>query len=513
MGRRPARPDGVHRLTGGDLMQWQADVGPVPQHIGAVLLLDDADRPAPDRLAAVLTERLGAVAALGRRPVRAPLGGGGWYWADDDRDAAAHVRCERLPAADGDAVLAATADVVLRRLPRHRSPWRAVVLVAPDGRPAAVVVVLHHVLADGLAGLAVLDAVADRAAPWAAPGAPRPVVPGPSRATLVRDAWGRRLAALRRAPAALHGVRRLRDGRAELGRGVGAAPRSPLNRPTGPHRRLQLVTVDEAPVRAAAHALGASVNDVVLVAVGETFGALAAAAGAPLDRVVVSVPVAVRDAGARSGTGNAVGVMPVAVATTGPLADRVRRVSAVRRGRLLGDHGRSLPVVLAAFRLIRALGLVGWFLDRQRLVNTFVSALPPLPGPLRVGGARVGAVVPVVMNQGNSTVAFTSVRYDGRLTVAIGTDPDVGPDGGRVTAGLQGALAAVVTAAREETADDDTTAGPRRSRMTACPSRSAPTPTGGSWAASPGPSRPGSPTSPASLPAAPPSTSAPGRAP
>jgi diacylglycerol O-acyltransferase / wax synthase len=206
--------------------------------------------------------------------------------------------------------------------------------------------------------------------------------------------------------------------------------------------------VDEQRLRSAAHDLGASVNDVLLVGVGESLRAVEARAGRSIDPVVVSVPVAVRQAGARIGVGNAVGVMPVSVPTRGPLADRVRQVAAIRRDRLAGDHGRSLPLVLLAFRVLHALRLVGWFENRQRLVNTFVSAIPPLPGPLRIGGAEVGAVVPLVLGQGNTTVAFTSVRYHGRFVVTVATDPDVGPDSTTVVAGLRATLDEITAVGR-----------------------------------------------------------------
>jgi hypothetical protein len=226
-----------------------------------------------------------------------------------------------------------------------------------------------------------------------------------------------------------------------------------LNRPTGPRRRLHLVDVEESTVRAAAHALAASVNDLVLVAVVEALRAAAAAdLGEELDHLVVSVPVAVRtpgshtsatdDApgGSRGEARNAVGVMQIAVPATGPLTERVRTVTRDRQARLAGEHGRSLPLLLLAFRLVRTVHLVRWFLDRQRLVNTMVTAVPPTPGPISIAGAVVACVVPLVPNQGNTTAAFATARYDGRLTIAVTTDPDAGPDGEALAARIRQAL-------------------------------------------------------------------------
>ena len=432
----------VHRLTGADLMQWQSDVGPVPQHVGAVLLLDGTCPPAATLLA-LLSDRLGAVPALRRRPARAPLGCGGWYWADDDHGPAAHVGLERVARDDLDSVLGTATRTLLDRMPADRSPWRARLLVTPDGAPVALLVVLHHVLADGVTGLALLGALVDGStgpdAPRGATTGPPPTTPG--RRTLAHDAWSRRLHAPGRAAALL---RAAAAGRRELA-GSTAAPPSALNRPTGPHRRSTVVDVDGAALAAAAHTLGASVNDVVLVAVGEALRAAAATLGERLDPVVVSVPVAVR--GPRPAAGNAVGVMPVAVPTSGDLVARVRAVTAQRRARLDGDHGRSLPLVLLAFRVLRALHLVRRYLDRQRLVNTLLTALPAVPGALLVGGAAVSAVVPLVPNRGNTTVAFATVRYRGRLVVSVVGDPDTGPDGAAVAGAVRRTLDEVVACA------------------------------------------------------------------
>jgi hypothetical protein len=439
-------------------MQWQADVGPVPHHIGALLVLAADGRSRPDDLVAVLSARLAGIPPLRRRPVKPPAGGGGWYWIDDDRDPRQHLTTTPVVATDTQALLdAATRSLTTPRSP-GLSPWTATVLTGPDGSAAGVVIVLHHVLADGISGLAALTALvdgADRSGPGTGPastGVPAPPGRRLKYAVLVHDAWSRRLQALRTLIDPRRARTALREGRAELGGGA-PAPRSVLNRPTGPHRAIRTVDADESAVRAAAHVLGASVNDLVLVAVVEALRGAAADSGEALDHLVVSVPVATRAAtlrmgdhdhvngGADSSPRNSVGVMPIAVPATGALADRVRTVTARRHARLTGAHGRSLPLVLIAFRMVRTLHLVRWFLDRQRLVNTLVTAVPPTPGPISIAGAVVSTLVPLVLNQGNTTAAFATARYAGRLTIAVTTDPGVGPDGEALTERLSHALA------------------------------------------------------------------------
>jgi len=84
--------------------------------------------------------------------------------------------------------------------------------------------------------------------------------PPPRGRELFADALGARGRALVHLPAAL---RRLRAAVAELGSGgTKRLPRSSLNRPIGPRRALAVARADLAAVRAAAHAHGATINDV-----------------------------------------------------------------------------------------------------------------------------------------------------------------------------------------------------------------------------------------------------------
>src|SRR4029450_1073403 len=116
-----------------------------------------------------------------------------------------------------------------------------------DGREA-MIVVLHHVVADGIGGLAVLASLADGHPEYATRAFPRP--PSPT-GRLFHDALTRRLHAFRQAPNA---GRALWSAMTAAG---GLAPPSAiacsLLRRTGPGRRIVVVHADRAAVRAAAH--------------------------------------------------------------------------------------------------------------------------------------------------------------------------------------------------------------------------------------------------------------------
>ena len=437
---KPQNDGRIVRLSGGDLMQWQADVGPVPQHIAGLLHLGPSPLTAAE-LADHLSDRLASVASLARYPVKPPFGAGNPIWLADDGPVRDHVHIESRVGRADEHLLARSTVLMTQSFPPGLAPWAAHVLTDEDGTPIAVLVVLHHVLADGLAGVQLVAALTRTEAPLPTSKASeeRPLaLPDrmPSWPALARDAWAGRFRALRRAPSV---ARSMRPALHELGVGRGVlAPRSTLNRRTGPTRGHAAIAVPEASVRAAARRAGGSLNDAVLTVLADILAEDAAQLGEDLEPVVVSVPVATRhrSTGDRASridpaATNAVGVMPTPVPTHGPITDRIAAVAAWRHARLESDGeraGASLPLVLAAFRVLHVLHLVRWFNDRQRLVTTFATTLPGPTQPVTLLGAPVTRITPLVLNQGNTTIAFASITYAGQLIISVVGDPTCGPD-------------------------------------------------------------------------------------
>jgi diacylglycerol O-acyltransferase / wax synthase len=436
---KPRNDRRIARLSGGDLMQWQADVGPVPQHIAGLLHLGPTPLTAAE-LVDHLSHRLASVPSLARTPAKPPLGAGNPIWIAEDGSVRDHISVEDRVESSDEGLLTRATVLMSQPFPPGRAPWAAHVLTDDDGIPIAVLVVLHHVLADGLAGVQLLTAVTHPEQPATMGAAPDSGAMGlptsmPSWPDLARDAWAGRFRALRLAPSV---VRSLRPALQELGLGSGTlAPRSALNRRTGSTRRHAAITLPEAPLRRAARDAGGSLNDAVLTVIADILAEEAAQRGQEIDPVVVSVPVAARHrrTGVGSGQGhgdatNAVGVMPTPVPTRGLITDRIATVAAWRHARLHsgGEHaGASLPFVLAAFRVLHSLHLVRWFTDRQRLVNTFATTLPGPTHPVTLLGTPVTRITPLVLNQGNTTIAFASITYAGQLTISVVVDPTCGP--------------------------------------------------------------------------------------
>ena len=178
----PVAPDGIiDRLSGEDLMELTADVGPVPWQVGAILHLDPGGKLTLSTVRELISERVTAVPRLRQVLVRSPWGCGRPIWVDDPAfDVRRHVGSVSYTRVEDRSGLCDTSvTVAMQRLPWNRPLWRLTLITGMDDTPLALVVVFHHVLADGIGGLAVLARLLDGAPTVAATGSPRPA---PTRA-------------------------------------------------------------------------------------------------------------------------------------------------------------------------------------------------------------------------------------------------------------------------------------------------------------------------------------------
>jgi diacylglycerol O-acyltransferase len=415
------------RATPQDLASLYAETVRTPMCIGVVAILDgNLDLPS---VRAAVERRLHLVPRLRQRLLRPLPGLGRPVWVDDPGfDVANHVRARRLPPAAGEPeLLAACEELASVRLDRARPLWELWLLPGLAGGRTGAFLRVHHVVADGVAGVGLLAALLDLepdapglpAAPWT----PRPA---PTAGELLADGLRRRRRALAHP---LRAARRLRVGLPALRELLGEdpAPHCSLNRPVGAGRRLLVVQARLDRVKAAAHAEGAKVNDVVLAAVAGGARALLRSRGEPVEGLLLraAVPVSLRP-GDPGVDGNRVGGMavplPVGEARPAWLLRRIAGETAVRRRR---PPAPLFDGVLAAPLVQRT---VAHLYDHQRLVNLFVTNVPGPPVPLYLAGARLLEVFPVIPIQGNVTVGVGALSYDGQLNLGIVADADACPD-------------------------------------------------------------------------------------
>ena len=239
---------GIERASPADRAFLAMDAGEFREQFGVLLVLDPAPGFNLEVLRGVIAGRIAAVPRLRQKLVRVPFGCGGPIWVDDPGfEVSNHVRSEPCPEpCEQRALLDTALSVVATPLKRNAPLWAAVLVTGLANSRAALVLVLHHALADGVGGLAVLANLVDGRPSPRDTGFPRPA---PTAAALASQA----LAARRRA--LIDGRRSWRLLRNATGAGGGLHPpraaASSLVRKTGSRRRLAVIRVNIAKVRAA----------------------------------------------------------------------------------------------------------------------------------------------------------------------------------------------------------------------------------------------------------------------
>lgn len=410
-----------------------------PQQVGGVVLLDHSGRPggAATRreFEARVRLRLGdlprfrqRLAATGRRarPRWEDVADLDWEW---------HVPFVDLSRPDGSpgglvAFHALVADIAGTLLPRDRPLWRLVVVHGIEPGVSGIVLVVHHVVADGIGTVA---------------QALRLLEPDlPDRFADLGDAPG----PLRRAGAIVLGLAQLAtDGR----------PRSALPSAGAADRRFGTVTVPLAELRAVARGRDARVSDVLLCAVAAAVRQSLLDRGfSPPDELRVSVPLIAADP--RTG---AEGNVTAAVLLDVPLGDvpepdRLAAITARTAG--LRTPTRALASRFVMSRLIAALpsAVRSWFARTvygRRFFSAIVSNMPGPEAQLSLVGAPLIAAFPLLPLAPGVPLAIGTLGWNGTFCVGIAADPALVED---ADAFGEAMLAAVVRLRR--------TCGPRADR-------------------------------------------------
>jgi len=408
MARRQAWDRG-DRAAGPDLMFRAVQDAVVPEQFGAVLVLEPRGEVDLRAAVSVLGERAGRVPRLRQRLTGRWPGWARAVWTDDPGyRPERHVEQVVCPSpGDERALLGLAAQLVVRRLPVDRPLWRATFVTGLAGGRLALILVIQHALADGIGGLAVLGALVDEAGADDA----RAPVPDPARP-------------------------RYRPGRGDR---IGRAAACSLLRPTGPRRCVDVVGARLEDVLAAAHAHGATVNDVLLAAVAGALHATLEARGEHVPAVVVGVPVADRRSAGTRSLGNRFREVRAALPQADDPIEELQTVASIMRARKRSAMSPSASRVASILvRMAVACGLYEPYMRRQRYLHTVVTNLA---GPRR---QRHFCEMPIIEalplsvgGGGNVTVTFAALSYAGTLAVTVTVDPDTVPDRGRLTRAVQ----------------------------------------------------------------------------
>jgi diacylglycerol O-acyltransferase len=284
--------------------------------------------------------------------VPVPLGLGHPVWVEDpDFDLGRHLdRVVLEPPGDDRTLADAIGTFASIALPRDRPLWAIRVVEGLAGGRFAVVVKLHHAVADGSAAVALLKHVVEAAtatplsAPPADPWTPEPL---PTPRQLVVRALGEHAARARGLPHLVRTsvssareserTRRTFDPRPPVP--LHHVPRTSLNVSLDPARTYAMTRLPLDVLRDIRRATGTTLNDVYLtVCAGALRGYLAGRGELPVRPLVASVPVSTDPDVARL-SGNRVDNIYVSVGTD--IADPATRLAAVHDGVRAAKEVRS----------------------------------------------------------------------------------------------------------------------------------------------------------------------------
>lgn len=386
------------RLTGLDAAFLCLETRARPMHLGAVTVFRAAGVD-PTRLLSVVAERAAGLPAL--------RVAGRWFprwWPATDFDVRRHVHGYEV--SDQRTFEAYAAGWLATPLDLRRPPWDVhVVTGLPDDR-FAVLVKLHHSLADGAGAVGIGSALLDDAGP----AATRPrTAPPVDLAETVAMAGG-----------LLRAVRR---------------PTAPalLTSAESTARRVAFVRLDLHDVRQIRRRHGGTTNDVALAVLAGGLRGWLRSRDLPVDGMTprALIPVNTRARGGAGGNRLSGYLCDLPVG----LADPVARLRAVRaamdRNKAAGPTrgGGTIPVLAsrlppAVHRLLTpAAGAAA-----PLLFDTVVTNVPLPSVPLRLDGAVLEEVYPFAPLAPTQTVGFAISPYRDAVHIGVQGDQDAVPD-------------------------------------------------------------------------------------
>ncbi len=442
----------MRRLKGEDnsFLAWESAVQ--PQHTIKAVVLDPAQMSEPltvERLKAAVQGWVDQVEPMRWQLLSPRIGFGRPWWISRPQiDIEYHLQRTTAPAPGGDEQLAATIGEIFEvGLDRDRPAWQLwFVEGLADGR-VALVLKIHHAVADGTASLRLLETLyrADPKAPLPQPRS----TPLPNERRPAPWIWWplvlrHQIAALARFPSiiartvAVTGVIRRRQQAGKPGYAEAfAAPAMPFNEPFSASRRFAYRRCDVTEIKRVSKAFGVTINDVFLAICGGALRDYLAENGKLGDESMTAVvPVSMRPAESGAEWGNKVARWNVDLATH--IADPVERLrqiaSATRTARevqaerdawLQHDWMEYWPLF---WLYSRVLPILGAKMKRRPMFSLIASNMRGPQNTLYWGSAPIEQLIssgPIVFPMG---LNFTGWSYRDEMAICVLTCGDQVPD-------------------------------------------------------------------------------------
>lgn len=429
----------VERLTDEDARILARERGEVRGHMCKVLVVDGEHDA--DELRARVGPRLARVPRLSDCLVEAPLGLAPPAWLPSERFALDRQIRDGPRAATWAQLEQAVAALMEERLDRDRPLWSIDVVALDEGR-SAIVLRLHHCMADGAAAMHIVGALLldhderEPAATANGDGESPPPAPaaGPRHAALLLDAlrwraaWVVRGARGRGGPAP-HGARRRSERLAAVRRNLAWEGRpSPLARPAGPRRVVAFSSFALDEVKAIAHGSPerATVNDVVLAAVAGGLRRWLAHVGAEAHDLRVKVPVSLHHQGeVDEANRDSLMVVHLPLDEPDPVARLLAIVAETRERKAAHDADELDAFFNDLGRFSRSLERLAerWAMS-PRVFALNVSNVPGPQGKLTVMGSRLCGMYSIAEIAERHLLRVAVVSAGGRLSFGLCADAD-----------------------------------------------------------------------------------------
>jgi diacylglycerol O-acyltransferase len=459
----------VESLSWGDAIFLYLEREGVPLHIASVSIFEGRIPLAGCRR--FIESKLPKIPRYRQRVVAAPFNIGLPTWEyDPGFDIRNHVREIKLRRGTMAELQAAVSRILTRRMDRRRPLWDFTLFPLPNNR-TAILARVHHCLADGIAGVGIMNALMD-------PTPTRHRLPRKLRRfhapppkndlTLLVDGWVSTYADLvqRLLSAQEQAVALAQQVVAAGGRWPASEFMRLLPELGAPTQRLRFNVVCRGPqrfvwtevpladIKAIKNAWGGTVNDVVLALVTATIRRYLQAHGDSVNGRLfrMMVPVNVRNGITTQALGNRISLLPVTL----PLGIRNPR-------KLLAAVQRRTEFLKGA-HLAEIVGLAGGLLGMvptalQALAGPVASQLPitpfnlvctNVPGPqfpLYLLGHKMLSWYPYVPIGGEMAVNCAVLSYDGMTYFGFTGDAHAAPDLKRLEGLLQASLAEMLKSA------------------------------------------------------------------
>ncbi len=451
----------LNALDAGFLMAEDSDRN-VSLAIGGIAIIDGF---APDHgeFKDILAERIRAIPRCTQMLRTQPFDVGAPQWIDDPGfDLSRHVRRVALPRPGDDAELfRVVADVLERRLDRDRPLWECWVIEGLKGNCWAILMKIHHCMADGISATRILarlcddvedDAFARPAVTTRAPKARKHLkpVPEPDPPSNPLEHFWNPVDNLWRAATSITGAAaRTVSGAAELaGSLLRPTAGSSLVGPVTAMRCYRAVRVPLAEVEQVCRKFDVTVNDVALTAITEGFRSVLLHRGEKPrpDSLRTLVPVSVRSPDTLDKPGNRLSVMLpyLPVEQDDPIQqlrvvhnrlNRAKKGGQRQAGNMAVSATNYIPFMLSSW-VIR-------FLTRlpQRGIVTLATNVPGPRRQLEMMGRKVARLLPIPPIALRLRTGVAVLSYANDLVFGITADYDAAADVDELAKGIATAVA------------------------------------------------------------------------